>query len=180
MQLTRSNVFTRQGLSAVALAAVIALTGCATAPVSPAAEDRDANGAQPSETTQGAPSGAQQGTAQIRAGDQDFTFELALCAITSEDVLVHGPGRNDATAEPAYLSIDFFTMSSELAGELRIDLGTDQQFDSSDDILVGAIGPDYDYGLTFNAQGEGFRLYTELRHGNGGSFGPMEAVFECD
>src|SRR5690606_23101837 len=110
--------------------------------------------------------------------EESFTFELALCMVSDQDVLVHGPGSNDQTSEVAYLSIDFSSELEVMAGELRIDLGVDEQFDSSDDILVGVIGPGYDFVLM--PEPDGFTLRTELREGSSGrSTGPTEAVIEC-
>lgn len=181
MRLDRTRLHIRRGLVASALAAAVALSGCALSPVSEGAgttsDDSTPDGAERAGEP-GATGGASHGTAQISAGDQDFTFELALCMISDEDVLVHGPGSNDDTAEVAYLDIDFTTVSSVMAGELRIDLGTDQHLDSSDRILIGEIGPDYDSSLTLRS--DGLTLYTELREGSSGrSVGPMEALIDC-
>lgn len=78
---------------------------------------------------------AADGTATANIDGVDYTFDLAFCAIGDEDTLVHGPGTSSA-GEDAYLDIDFQYFDDSWHGEVRIDLGISDQFDSSDDFYV--------------------------------------------
>lgn len=116
------------------------LTGCAAedggadhtpADVSPEAEETtDASG-----STDSAASGTGTGTATAKIDGTDYTFDLAFCAIGDEDTLAHGPGTS-STGEDAYLDIDFVHLDDSWQGEVRIDLGVNTQFSSSDDFYL--------------------------------------------
>lgn len=75
------------------------------------------------------------GTATATIDGVDFTFDLAFCAIGDEDTLAHGPGASNE-GEDAYLDIDFQSLDDTWHGEVRIDLGISEQFDSSDNFYV--------------------------------------------
>lgn len=73
-------------------------------------------------------SGAE-GTLDI--GGRTFIFTPDMCMASGEDTLVSGPGK-DADGAPVYVSLD---ATSSTQGELRVDLGTDKKFSSSDKSL---------------------------------------------
>lgn len=155
-------------LPAAALAAVLLLAGCAPGEVP------EGQGAQAPETsaapstdgdTVNPPATPGDHDAVLSMAGQSFTFRPTVCMVTDEDVLVSGPGIDDDSQEPAWLDIDLYSEGSFREGGVRIDLGTDQQFSSSDSFFSANIGPgeEYlimdDYGTlvieaTFRANGE--------------------------
>lgn len=107
---------------------------------------------------------------------QSFTFDVT-CLISDDDTLIYGPGRDDDSGEPAYLDLDFYQLEGWTHGEVRIDLGTDQQFVSSDNVYSSNIGPDHEHGILFHPG----RTTVESQYAaNGGPIGPGTLVVECD
>jgi hypothetical protein len=137
-KLTPTSSSTRQriglSLAAVFCSIPLLLTGCATGGAG--------GGPSPSNSTPGAeqPGGISgsdnsRGTATAKIDGIDFAFELAFCAVTEDDTLIHGPGTS-STGEVAYLDIDFQYINGNWDGEVRIELGIDTQFASSDDFYL--------------------------------------------
>src|SRR5690554_2184631 len=81
--------------------------------------------------------------AQLVMAGQSFSF-MTSCTVSEGDILIHGPGYDDDSGELAYLSVDFTMVNGARNGEIRIDLGTDQQFVSSDSIYVSKADPDHE------------------------------------
>lgn len=107
---------------------------------------------------------------------QSFTFDV-MCMIADDGTLIYGPGRDDDSGEPAYLNVDLYVLDGWTGGGIRIDLGTDQQFVSSDSIYTSQIGPDHEYGIMYNPG----RTTIESQYAaNGGPIGPGVLVAECD
>lgn len=111
---------------------------------SPAAVEPDDSTPSPSDSAAsddgGAGEGAEvattaAGVATLDVEGVSFTFDLGFCAIGDDDVLAHGPSA-DVSGQPAYLDVDFTKLDDVLYGEARVDLGTTEQFSSSDDFYV--------------------------------------------
>ncbi len=78
-------------------------------------------------------------TATVTLEGESFTFSPSTCLITEDDILVEAGGKNDATGDPAFLSIDF-NLSPQLNGEVKVSLGTDNPFESTDDYYKAFFG----------------------------------------
>ena len=63
--------------------------------------------------------------------------------ITEDDILVEAGGKNDETGDPAFLSIDM-NLGAQTTGEIRVNLGTDNPFESTDDFYTAFFGDGYD------------------------------------
>ena len=114
--------------------------------------------------------------AQLVMAGQSFSF-MTSCAVGEEDILIHGPGSDDDSGELAYLSLDFTTLDGSRHGEVRIDLGTDQQFVSSDDIYVSFIGPEHEFMIMYN--GGSTDIQSQYQTGGGTPIGPATLTAEC-
>lgn len=81
------------------------------------------------------------GTAGLVVGGTTFDFRIAHCLISDEDILADGPG-NTTTADgtPAYFDIDLVQYEGDWMGEVRVDLGAQSQFESTDDIYTLTFG----------------------------------------
>lgn len=146
-------------------------------PEEDAAEEGDASeddaaeeGADAAEQDGGAT--AEQGEAVMRVDSREFAFTLTLCTVGGEDILIEGAGQ-DEEGTPGWLSGDLVGDY----GEFRIDVGTDQPFDSMDEIYVigsalgdGLVHTETDGTHTIAGQGWG---------GSGLDVGPAEVVFTC-
>lgn len=147
-------------------------TGAGTDPgTAPGSSDEngDTGGTAPDSAGGGVP-------AVLTLTGQSFTFDVT-CMISDGDTLIYGPGRDDDSGEPAYLDVDLYLMDGWTGGEVRIDLGTDQQFESSDNIYTSQIGPDHEYGIMYDPG----RTTIEGQYAaNGGPIGPGTLVAECD
>lgn len=107
---------------------------------------------------------------------QSFTFDVT-CMISDGDTLIYGPGRDDDSGELAYLDVDLYLLDGWTGGEVRIDLGTDQQFVSSDSIYTSNVGPDHEYAIMYDPG----RTTIESQYAaSGGPIGPGTLVAECD
>ncbi|NLA64353.1 MAG: hypothetical protein GX862_00130 [Leucobacter sp.] len=118
-------------------------------------------------------------TATLSAGDREFTFAPSTCIINDEDVVVSGPGADDATGEPAFLSIDLYTATEPYQGEVRVDLGTDQEFESSDDLIVAFIGSEHGSQYVRASNDSMVLTVGEFRDGNAGTLGSGRVIFNC-
>lgn len=170
-------------LSLVAASAL--LTACVTPPVSgpaPTVEPGGESAAPTPAETDAAPDAQRgsNGTAVVSMAGQSFTFDLAMCSFNDEDVLVHGPGSDDDSGDVAYLDIDLSRVDSFLNGELRIDLGVDERFASSDEIFVGFVNPDHEYGYMVTGDAS-FELEVQLNVPHTGqSIGSATAFVDCE
>ncbi|HRQ01152.1 MAG TPA: hypothetical protein PK781_11975 [Terrimesophilobacter sp.] len=153
-----TTVTVRRSLRAAVAAAALALllAGCAPVAGEGPAPEGSSNGVPeaPAESGESGESGGLPAwattPAQLVMAGQSFSF-MTSCSVGEEDILIHGPGSDDDSGEPAYLSVDFTTVDGSRHGTVRIDLGTDQQFVSSDNIFVSNIGPDHEYMIMYNA-----------------------------
>lgn len=166
---------------ALLLAGCAPVTGDAPAPEAPANE-APATGAPESPAESGEPSepgGAPEWAttpAQLVMAGQSFSF-MTHCSIGEEDILIHGPGSDDDSGELAFLSVDFTTVDGSRHGTVRVDLGTDQQFVSSDDIYVSHIGPEYEYMIMYN--GGSTDIESQYLANGETPIGPATLTAEC-
>lgn len=175
--------------AAIALTAVFLLAGCAaeSAPSAPvpgeagdsgsAGMDEATSAGQNSDVAAEGPA-AGSGSASVTLTGQSFTFEIDMCMIGEDDVLIAGPGRDDDSGEPAYFDLDFVMMSTDdQYGEVRINLGTDQPLASTDQFLAMWIGEGRDSAVSFGSgslQADG-----EFLAANGSPVGPGAIVVDC-
>lgn len=160
-----------------ALAAVLLLAGCASyqGPTGPGTEDPDSKMGQGGTKTPPVTPGSHEAT--LTMAGQSFTFSPTVCMIGDEDVLVSGPGVDDDSKEPAYLDIDLVATGSLREGGARVDLGTDQQFSSSDDFYSAQIGSGEEY--TIMDDGGTFVLEGIFRANGATSIGPGTFRIDC-
>lgn len=135
---------------AFALATALMLTGCANeleAPQNPAPDTAGAPAASQDEQ----PPAADAGSVQVSVDGREFTFTIKSCArYQDSEIEVSGPGGEAGSDVPSYFDGGLMEMDSTPRGEFRIDIGTDQPFDSTDDFLSigdstgGAISVDND------------------------------------
>ncbi len=109
--------------AAAALAFAVLLSGCGggSAGERPVAADRAGDGAAGESGVEGT----------LTVDGRTFTFTTDMCMTSGEDTLVSGPGK-DGDGVPVYVSLD---ATSSTQGEVRVDLGTDKKFSSSDESL---------------------------------------------
>lgn len=172
-------------LTATVVAASLLLAGCAAeltigGPADPEGNiDSTGQGTTPDQPAPSEPQGAAgTGGITISMAGQSFSFDADLCLITEEDLLVGGPGRDDDSREPAYLDIDLTTVSGLKTGEVRITLGTDQRFVSTDEDLIAFVGEGYEYLLMHHDNG--FQLEGEFRSSTTSMLiGPGTVMVDC-
>lgn len=114
----------------------------APTPEEPAAEESAADEADDQET-EDANEGPAPATATATLEGESFTFSPSTCMITQEDILVEAGGKNEETGDPAFLSIDM-NLGDQTTGEIRIELGTDNPFESTDDFYTAFFGDGYE------------------------------------
>lgn len=159
---TRALMFTLVGLPLL-LIGCAAETGTDAAPVEPAPAPADQHkgpaGSDSSSQSAASPGGFD-GVATLKIDGTEYTFDLSFCAIDEDDVLMHGPGTS-ASGDDAYLDGDFVFLDNSWSGELRIDLGITEQFDSSDEFYLFTTHRDGDRLIasvpmmsTFSATGD--------------------------
>lgn len=119
------------------------------------------------------------GEATVLMAGESFTFTLSLCMISDTDILVHGPGTGVEEGIPAYLDIDFHHDGQGLAGEARIERGTDQQFDSTDDFYAANLG-DAAPGSTIDVTGNSFVFEGDFHSALASNIGPGTLSVDCD
>lgn len=176
--------------AAIGLAAVFLLAGCAAeaAPAAPGPDEvaneqgdassevettDDAAGANSTEDTSATP-----GSASVTLAGQSFTFDIDMCMIGEDDLLIAGPGRDDDSGQLAYFDLDFVMMSTDDPyGEARIEIGTDQPLTSTDEFLAMWVGEGRNYAVAF---GSGFlQADGDFLSANGSPVGPGTIVVDC-
>lgn len=192
------NVGTRIAGGTLGFAALLTLTGCLDAPTatpqSTDQQDADQQPADPQteqdETSDESTDGptprldGAQGTNPTQPGDgqwmmagETFTFNLAFCAISAEDILLHGPGTEDGSGEPGYLDVDLVALDGVMYGEARIDLGVTEQFDSSEQFYVIRVGAEESSVLEL--QERSFQLDGDVFFADGGQLGAGTLSIDC-
>lgn len=178
------------GLGALVLTLPLLLTGCALQEPSTdasgpgAGSDASADAGTTGSETESSGTGAADGTAIFRIGEELFAFSPTLCTVSEEDILVQGPGANAATGEIAFLDVDFTTFDGEVVGGADIKLGTDRPFTSPDDYY--RLDPLFDgEGFTLTIDGRSFQADGAFhRHGaessGGDSAGSGVLTVQCD
>lgn len=174
--------------SALAMTAVFALAGCAAGNAEPQPEPQNAgsNEQAPPQASTDSQTGendhrgdaAAEGSATITLAGQSFTFTPSTCIIDAADAVVSGPGADDDSGDPARLDIDVYGLDSEAGGEVRITLGTDQPFVTTDDFLVAFVGDPHDYVI---GAGSGWLQIDGTFRANGETpLGPGTVVVDCN
>lgn len=118
----------------------------------------------------GAAAGGAEGTVEI--GERVLTFTTDVCMADGEGALVSGPGQ-DAGGTPVYVDLDSTASDS---GEIRIDLGTDQKFSSSDEALRGG---DMTGDFALEMDGDDIRVTAGFIEEDGSDLGPGTLAVTC-
>lgn len=161
-----SPIFSMRHLvAALALSCTFALSGCGDdAKNEPKADAGDK--AAKSDDSAGASSGS------IQIGDRTIAFTPQMCSSYGEETLISGPGK-DADGTPVWVDLDSMSAST---GELRVDIGSDKKFSSSDDIIRAA--PDTgDFSVAPNS--DGFIVKGVFKDGNNAAVGAGTMVVLC-
>lgn len=108
---------------------------------------------------------------------QSFTFSPTMCVLDDEEVMVYGPGADDDSSDPAFLDIGLYSEGDFTHGEVRIELGTDQQFDSREEFFVAFAGGLDDFELTYDDDSLVFD--GEFRFAGDGQLGPGTVQVNC-
>lgn len=145
MGLSRLGVARR--ILALTLIGSLAFSGCSSsgddaenAVAPPVATDDEA---QNSDEAQNA------GSAVLDLGDESYTFVLAFCVMTDDDLFAHGPGRNNVTSEVAYVDADFVRDPGTPSGAVSIDIGATQHMKTTDEQVTFDMMFDEDHSITF-------------------------------
>lgn len=94
-------------------------------------ESNDAGGDDAANGTDGS------GTAEISFGDTTYTAELASCILQGgEEALFHGPAHDESGSAIGYLTGDFGNLTDVPHGEMRMNIGATEQFDSTDEFIA--------------------------------------------
>lgn len=105
-------------------------------PDAPAPDNSDADN---SDNEQPAVSGAK-GSATYTFPGGSYEVELAQCLVSEDDILMHGPGKEEGGSGVGYLDVDVSGITGDMYGEVRLDFGITTQFGSGDEFLVMRIG----------------------------------------
>jgi hypothetical protein len=121
--------------------------------------------------TSGADSGTDVGssgrTGLVATADGNYAFAPSTCVIFGDEVEVGGPG-TAPDGGPVFISMD----AGEGYANLRIDLGTDDEFTSGSEFMISG-------DLTFALSGSTVSGSAALRNGAGGP-DSTEVTFEVD
>lgn len=117
------------------------------------------------------------GVAELMMAGESFTFTPAVCIISENDVVIHGPGVGNESGEPAYLDIDIVNIDDVLAGGVRVNLGATGQFQSTDDFYSYDFAFDNNYGMTYG--GHNFFFEANFYAGGEENLGPGTLTVSC-
>lgn len=109
----------------------------------------------------------------IEIGDRMITFTTDVCLISGEETLVSGPGK-EADSTPVYVDLD---ATSATEGEVRIDLGTDQKFSSSDEVLRAG---NHNGDFAVETSGKEVRVTADFTEGGGTGLGAGTLAVTCN
>lgn len=123
------------------------------------------------------PQQATSGIAELVMAGESFTFTPAMCIISENDVVIHGPGVGNESGEPAYLDIDIVSIDGVPAGGLRINLGATGLFQSTDNFYSYSFAFENDYGMTYG--GNTFFFQADFYAGGVENLGPGTLTVDC-
>lgn len=169
-----SGAFPRAALAALILGAAVGLAACTSELPAPPASTPDSSsdqGTSPEEPAAGQPSRA----SAVIAGES-YAFELAVCLVQPDAVLASGGGV-DSAGDPAYLDLDLVIDGNTEFGAARIELGTDQPFDSRETFLAASVGSGDAYTLTID--GSRVSLEATFRDASGAPVGDGTVSADC-
>ncbi|MGF3054957.1 hypothetical protein [Microbacterium sp. YY-01] len=126
----------------VAALAAVVLVGCAPAATNTEPKDSDTDVAESAaeETTtqeESSSSAGASGEASLDYGDTEYSAELQFCSLsTDNDALFHGVAFDASGEVVGYLDGDFGDLGNAPYGEVRIDFGATEQFESTDEFVA--------------------------------------------
>lgn len=115
-------------------------------------------------------------TATLTMDGQSFTFTLNSCLLSDGDALVSGPGADDS-GELAFLDVDYYDTSEVSGGQVRVELGTDQPFSSSDRFY--SMGDVSSEGDSIQAEGRELTITAEVLENGDTSLGSGTLRASC-
>lgn len=177
MRTTRSLA----ALAAPVALGVLLLGGCAAespgAPESGGADDAEAAAsAEPAGSDSTTPSDVV-GEAVVEIGGREFGFVLERCMVMDGEALLEGPGSESGTDVPSFLGADVTQTGQDARGEVRIDIGATDAYESSDEML--AFGAPEGGDFSFVEAGSGYVVSGPAWDGNGTDLGIATMTFAC-
>lgn len=169
-----AGVLPRAAAVSIALSAVLVFAACA--PAAPPAPEPHSSADQPTSEAPADESARPAARATAVIAGEHYAFELAVCMIQPDAVLASGGGA-DGSGGPVFLDVDLMLEGGTEYGEARIELGTDQQFDSRDDFLSTSVGSGDPHTLTID--GSRFTLEGEFRHSGEAPLGVGTVTADC-
>lgn len=136
----------------------------------------DAKGAA-KDTAKKASSGAAtvNGSATVVVDGRTFEFALSSCTFQAgEDLLFSGPGKEQGGSEPSFLDADLTMYEGKFTGGVRIDLGVDEPFKSSDSFIATS-----DSDPVVKTSAEGVVITAPAYEDTGKQLGEAEVRTDC-
>lgn len=134
-------------------------------------------GSAEADATSPSSTGGANGSATLSVAGREFSFDLAVCGVHDGEVVVGGPGTETGAGGPAYLDGDTVMLDGAVYGEFRVEIGTDQPFDSTDDFI--ALGNSAGGDLSLTDDGADHRAVGSAWAADGGSLGEGTLLFSC-
>lgn len=162
---------------AFALATALLLTGCADAVEAPQNAAPDTAGAPAAGDDEQQPA-ADAGSVQVSVDGREFAFTIKSCArYQDSEMEVSGPGGETTSDVPSYFDGGLMEMDSTPSGEFRINIGTDQPFDSTDDFL--SIGDSAGGGVSVDRDGDDYVVTAASWDAQGSDLGQGTVRITC-
>lgn len=118
------------------------------------------------------------GSATVAVGGREFTFQLRSCFVYEErEGNLNGPGGETGSDVPSYIDGDFMETGDDAYGEFRINIGSDGQFQSSDEFI--SLGSSAGGVLSIVKDGGGYLASGTTWDQNGEDLGAGTLRFTC-
>lgn len=173
--LVPSAASSRSALAVLTLAAALGLAGCTPSQPSPPPASNAADPAPEESAAEDQPAGDADRATAVIAG-QNYAFELTVCLVEPDAVLASGGGQ-DSSGGPVYLDLDLVIDGDSEFGGARIELGTDQPFDSREKFLAASVGSGDAH--TLRVDGPRFSLEGTFRDASGDVVGGGTITADC-
>lgn len=99
--------------------------------------------------TEASASDSPAGSATVSAGGREFSFQLTRCLVYEErEVELAGPGAEVGSSVSSYFDGGLMQMGTDALGELRVDIGADGPFQSSDEFIAIGAPTGGDFSVT--------------------------------
>lgn len=167
------------------VAATLTFAGCAAGEQPPTKDNEPQATADDSKTDSddskddsGNSQTTSQGEATFIVNDREFTVTLAMCSVyPSGEILMHGPAQETDSDVVGYFDGDVSQLDGASFGTFRIDIGSTEKFQSSDDFY--AFGNAMGGSMEVTELGSSYQVVAAAWDGNGTDLGEADMVFRC-